>query len=258
MSRRWLRWGVLVLCGVCATVAWAAAGGDDRSEPSQDPSRDGFDGAGNVVLLHGLARGARNMWVLEWRLESRGHRVCNIGYDTRVERIDEAIDEVHDGILDCGFQGGPVHFVTHSLGGLVLRGLLGRQHLIPELGRAVMLAPPNQGSEIADRLRGLGQMGVLMGPLSTQLGTRKEDLPRSLPIPTIPVGIIAGSRWINPVGPFFLPSPHDGTVSVASTHLSGMRDHIVLPYTHSFIMNATPVAHQVDTFLRSEQFDHSY
>ena len=209
-----------------------------------------------VVLLHGLGRSPRNMLILKWRLESRGYQVCNIGYDTRVRAIEEAIDEVHDAILACRPRGGRLDFVTHSLGGLVLRGLLER-HLVPDVGRAVMLAPPNAGSEIADHLRTLRPLGRIMGPLSVQLGTRDEDLPQRLPTPSIPFGVIAGDQWINPAGPIWLPSPHDGTVSVASTRLQGMQDHIVLPYTHTFIVNAGPVAEQVDRFLLEGRFDPS-
>jgi len=171
-----------------------------------------------------------------------------------VERIEDAAEEVAGAIADCGPGAGPVHFVTHSLGGLVLRALLPRH---PELGggRAVMLAPPNQGSEIADRVRELGWLAPVLGPLAVQLGTRPQDLPKRLPVPEIAFGVIAGDDWINPAGPLWLPSPHDGTVSVESTRLEGMRDHIVLPYTHTFIVAAEPVAAQVDTFLRHGRFD---
>lgn len=209
---------------------------------------------GGVVLLHGLGRSENNMRILEWRLEALGHRVCNVGYDTRVATIEAATEEVAGAIATCALGAGPVHFVTHSLGGLVLRALLPRH---PELrtGRAVMLAPPNQGSEIADRLRDLGWLAPVLGPLAVQLGTRPEDLPERLPVPGIAFGVIAGDVWINPAGPLWLPAPHDGTVSVESTRLEGMRDHLVLPYTHTFIVAAGPVAAQVDTFLRHGRFD---
>jgi pimeloyl-ACP methyl ester carboxylesterase len=207
-----------------------------------------------VVLLHGLGRSAANMRILEWRLRARGHRVCNVGYDTRVATIDDAVIEVAEKIDECEVGEGAVHFVTHSLGGLVLRALLATNPP-PRAGRAVMLAPPNQGSEIADRLSSLGWLKPVMGPLSIQLGTADSDLPRQLPTPSIPFGVIAGNEWINPAGPLWLPAPHDGTVSVASTRLDGMSDHIVLPYTHTFIVNAGVVADQVDAFLRQERFD---
>jgi len=207
-----------------------------------------------VVLLHGLGRSRNNMRILAWRLEARGHRVCNIGYETRVSGIDNAVGEVKRKLADCALDGDVVHFVTHSLGGLVLRALLAAEPPgIP--GRAVMLAPPNRGSEIADRLHQLGWLEPVMGSLAVQLGTDDDDLPQRLPAPSIPFGVIAGDYWINPAGPLWLPSPHDGTVSVASTRLEGMSDHIVLPYTHTFIVNAGPVADQVDSFLRHERFD---
>jgi triacylglycerol lipase len=207
----------------------------------------------NVVLLHGLGRSSANMLILKWRLQARGYRVCNVGYDTRVDSIEAASDGVFAALADCVDARQQTHFVTHSLGGLVLRSLLDR-HVIEQPGRAVMLAPPNQGSEIADWIRRLPISDGLMGRLAGQLGTRAEDLPRDLPIPSIAFGVIAGDRWINPVGPWLLPAPHDGTVSVASTRLDGMSDHLVLPYTHTFIMNSAEVASQVDAFLRTGRF----
>lgn len=209
---------------------------------------------GHIVLLHGLGRSAANMLVLKWRLGRMGYRVCNIGYDTRVGGIEEALDAVHGSIERCAIpENAPLHFVTHSLGGLVLRGLYARFDL-PQTGRAVMLAPPNGGSEIADWIRKIGWTEKLMGPLAGQLGTRGEDLPQSLPKPPIPFGVIAGDQWINPIGPVLLPAPHDGTVSVASTRLPGMADHLVVPATHTFIMNQALVADQVDVFLREGRF----
>jgi len=240
------------LLGVAALAGAAGFGRDSELGEVRAAGTERSDET--IVLLHGLGRSAANMLILEWRLEARGYRVCNVGYNTRAGRIEDAIEEVYAEIIDCRYGDGPLHFVTHSLGGLVLRGLLGSRS-IDGLGRAVMLAPPNRGSEIADRLGGLGWLESVMGPLSTQLGTGVDDLPYQLPIPTIPFGVIAGDQWINPAGPLWLPAPHDGTVSVASTRLQGMRDHIVLPYTHTFIVNAGPVADQVDRFLRHGRFE---
>ena len=207
----------------------------------------------NVVLLHGLGRSSANMLILKWRLQARGYEVCNVGYETRVDSIEAASDGVFASLTDCFDTQQPTHFVTHSLGGLVLRSLLDR-HAVDRTGRAVMLAPPNRGSEIADWVRSFPISGGLMGRLAGQLGTRPEDIPRDLPVPSIAFGVIAGDRWINPVGPWLLPSPHDGTVSVASTRLDGMLDHLVVPHTHTFIMNSAEVADQVDAFLRTGRF----
>ena len=225
------------------TLAWT----------QDSPSVDSVE---TVVLLHGLGRSARNMLILKWRLQARGYHVCNIDYKTRVDAIEDAIDSVHGSIEECVAPDSRVNFVTHSLGGIVLRGLLAR-HPIPMAGRAVMLAPPNAGSEIADHAREIPIARAVLGPLAGQLGTRDQDLPQQLPIPAIPFGVIAGDLWLNPAGPLWLPSPHDGTVSVASTRLAGMADHIVLPYTHTFIMNSATVANQIDHFLRDGFFDRS-
>jgi pimeloyl-ACP methyl ester carboxylesterase len=210
----------------------------------------------NVVLLHGLGRSSANMLILKWRLQARGYEVCNVGYETRIDSIEAASDRVFASLTDCVDPQQPTHFVTHSLGGLVLRSLLAR-HAVDRTGRAVMLAPPNRGSEIADWIRTFPISTGLMGRLAGQLGTRSDDLPQDLPIPSIAFGVIAGDRWINPVGPWLLPSPHDGTVSVASTRLEGMSDHLVLPHTHTFIVNSAEVADQVDSFLRNGRFRRS-
>lgn len=239
----------LGVIGAAALAIGASFGREDQPEVGERADE-------TVVLLHGLGRSAANMLILEWRLEALGYRVCNVGYDTRVSRIEEAVEDVWEELAACRSGERRLHFVTHSLGGLVLRALLAERP-IERLGRAVMLAPPNGGSEIADHLRELPWLETVMGPLSSQLGTGQEDLPRQLPAPSIPFGVIAGDQWINPVGPLWLPAPHDGTVSVASTRLAGMRDHLVMPYTHTFIMNASPVAGQIDTFLRQGRFDRS-
>lgn len=206
-----------------------------------------------VVLLHGLGRRAIDLAVLATRLEARGFRVCNIDYESRVDSIEIAAAEVSDGIRACGLANVHVDFVTHSLGALVLRALYAGP-APPRGRRAVLLAPPNGGSEIVERLRGLTLFDALLGPLASQLGTDAADLPSRYPPPPIPFAVIAGDRWINPLGALWLPAPHDGTVSVASTRLTGMSDHLVLPYTHTFIPYAEPVADAVEAFLRTGRF----
>jgi triacylglycerol lipase len=212
-------------------------------------------GSGSVVLLHGLGRGPWAMKLLERRLADAGYRVHNLGYPRRAVTIEEMVAEVHDQYLECCPQDeGRIHFVTHSLGGLVLRAYLA-EHSPANLGRAVMLAPPNGGSEIVDRLAGWRLFSALLGPIAPQLGTGPEDLPARLPVPDCEVGVIAGDQWINPVGLFVLPSPHDGTVSVEGTRLEGMKDHLIVPHAHPFIMNSTQVARETIHFLRHGRFE---
>lgn len=251
--RRFGHMAVLGLAFIC--VASNGARGAYAETNALEEEGDGMNRE-SVVLLHGLSRSSRNMLVLEWRLARLGYDVCNINYDTRVESISVAVSAVEQSVADCLADRKPktLHFVTHSLGGLVLRAMLERGTL-KSLGRAVMLAPPNRGSELADWLQGFGLTQNVMGPLAGQLGTGPSDLPQNLAVPDIPFGVIAGDRWINPAGPFFLPGRHDGTVSVESTRLEGMSDHLVLPLTHTFIMNSAEVAAQTHAFLQTGRFE---
>src|SRR5665648_163724 len=201
-----------------------------------------------VVLLHGLGRGAWSMNPLAKRLVQAGYRVFNLGYPRRADSIETIVTEVEQAINECGaLNCNQVHFVTHSFGGLVLRAYLSKYN--PDsIGRAVMLAPPNGGSEIVDRFGSWRLFRSLMVPLAARLGTGPEDLPAMLPQPACEFGVIAGSHWINPIGPLCLPSPHDGTVSVFQTRLPGMKDHLVVPHNHTFIMDSQQVAFQVIHF----------
>lgn len=209
----------------------------------------------SVVLLHGLGRGPWAMKLLEGRLADAGYRVHNLAYPRRADSIEVIVAEVHREFIGCCSRGtGKVHFVTHSLGGLVLRAYLDK-HRPRNLGRAVLLAPPNAGSEIVDHFRGWALFGSILGPMAPQLGTGPHDLPARLPILDCEFGVIAGNHWINPVGPILLPSPHDGTVSVNRTHLAGMKDHLVVPHTHTFIMNSKQVAREIIHFLRHGKFE---
>ena len=195
------------------------------------------------------------MKLLEWRLTDAGYRVHNVGYPARAASIGEMVAEVHRRYLECCDRyGGRIHFVTHSLGALVIRAYL-VEYPPENLGRTVMLAPPNGGSEIVDRFRDRPLFRALLGPVTPQLGTGPEDLPARLAVPNCDVGVIAGDRWINPLGVFVLPAPHDGTVSVDRTRLAGMKDHLVVPHTHTFIMNSTRVAREIIHFLRHGRFE---
>lgn len=208
-----------------------------------------------VVLLHGLGRGAWSMNPLGRRLAQAGYRVHNLGYPRRADSIETVIAKVQRSFNECHTQeSSTIHFVTHSFGGLVLRAFLS-EHKPLSIGRAVMLAPPNGGSEIVDRFGGWHLFGSLLGPLTPCLGTGQQDLPALLPPPDCEFGVIAGSHWINPIGPLFLSPPHDGIVSVRQTRLAGMRDHLVVPHNHTFLMDSPQVAQQVIHFLRHGSFE---
>ena len=134
-----------------------------------------------------------------------------------------------------------------------------RQYLdstkVEDLGRVVMLGPPNHGSEITDELKELWLYEALNGPAGMQLGTDSLSIPNQLGPAEFELGIIAGNKTFNPILSTMLPDPDDGKVSVESTRLEGMTDHLVMPVTHTFMMRDDDVIAQVIFFLRNGSFN---
>ena len=208
-----------------------------------------------VVLLHGLARSEASLAVMQRALKARGYGVVNAGYPSTTAPIGDLVEVVGRAVADCPGDRRAVHFVTHSMGGILARQWLA-QHRPEGLGRVVMLAPPNKGSELVDRFADWPAFRWLMGPAGAELGTGEGSLPLALPDADFPLGVIAGSLPLNPISGALIPGPNDGKVSVASTRVAGMVDHLVLPVSHSFMMMNPLVLAQVLVFLEQGAFDH--
>ena len=148
-----------------------------------------------------------------------------------------------------------MHFVTHSLGGILVRVYLENNQL-ENLGRVVMLAPPNGGSQVVDRMVGTPGFTWLNGPAGAQLGTDEASIPSQLGPVDFEVGIIAGTKTINFMLSQYLPNPDDGKVSHERTKVEGMADFITVPRSHPFIMNAPEVISQALAFIETGHFVH--
>ncbi|QDF75767.1 MULTISPECIES: esterase/lipase family protein [Shewanella] len=208
----------------------------------------------SVVLLHGLARTRGSMEKMAAALSVLGYHCVNLSYpSTRFDIQTLAAEHIDKALKAC--RGDKIHFVTHSMGGILVRQYLSLNPL-PALGRVVMLGPPNQGSEVVDSLKHFPGFKWINGPAGMQLGTERDSVPNSLGPANFELGVIAGTRSINLLLSTLLPAPNDGKVSVANTKLDGMRDHIILPVTHPFMMNSGAVIAQTVHFLAHGRFSH--
>jgi triacylglycerol lipase len=207
-----------------------------------------------VILLHGLGRSARAMIRLENAL-SGDYSVINVDYPSRQLAIEQLAQITISQALEQCEKDAKVHFVTHSLGGILVRQYL-QDHKIENLGRTIMLGPPNQGSELADLLANNILFEFYNGPAGQQLGTGKDSAPINLEPVGFELGVIAGNRSFNPMLTKLGSGEHDGIVSVDSSKVDGMTDHIVMPVTHTFMMMDAKVIQQVRSFLSHGVFDH--
>jgi triacylglycerol lipase len=243
--------GLLALAAVVLAATPARASHSTRREPpwpTVAPHQC-------VVVLHGMARSRQYMYPLELDLRKVGYTVVNKTYPTRKETIEQLAARVDGYVQQCRDQGATrIHFVTHSLGGLVARYWLST-HALPEGGRFVMLGTPNRGSEITDRFRDQWWYRISTGPAGQQIGTEADSLPNRLGPPPMETGVIAGTRAANDEYTEWLGGPNDGKVSVASTQLAGLADYVLVDNSHYFLPRSPVVLRQVRTFLQTGRFE---
>lgn len=205
-----------------------------------------------VILLHGLGRDARSMEPLADAFRKRNYPVANVDYASRSAPIGVLSERAVDaGVRRCP-PNATLHFVTHSLGGILVRYYLAAHGSPHRLGRVVMLAPPNHGSEVVDELRDTWYFDWFAGDAGRQLGT--DGLPGRLGPVDYELGVVAGTRPGNPFFAPWLPEPHDGLVSVESTRVPGMRDFAAVPYPHRVIMRQPEVMALALAFVETGRF----
>jgi triacylglycerol lipase len=221
------------------------------------PGEQVFGSEGDtVLLLHGLARSGCSMEPLARDLASAGYTAVVLDYPSTTAPIAElCAAHLAPALARCRARGAQrIHVVSHSMGGILLRYQVASVG-IPELGHVVMLAPPNQGSEVVDTIGHWRLFGWINGPAGRELGTGPDSTPSRLPPVAFSCGVIAGDRSINWINSALIPGPDDGKVAVARTAVAGMADHLVLPLTHPLIMRHREVWSQIRHFLDHGGFD---
>jgi len=209
-----------------------------------------------VIVLHGLGRTAFSMSLIEKALSRENYLVWNEGYPSTSGNIEKlSVTTLREGLGFCELnEAQTVHFVTHSLGGILVRQYL-QHNTISNLGRIVMLSPPNHGSEVADLFKDYALYQLVLGPAAGQLGTDRDGLTGQLGPVKAEIGIITGvsssDPWFSPV----IPGDDDGKVSVESAKLDEMSDFLTVPNGHTFIMRDETVIKQILYFLREGTFN---
>jgi hypothetical protein len=196
---------------------------------------------------------------MERRLTEAGYDVVNADYPSREQTIEVLVkNHLVDVIEACqSMQPAKIHFVTHSMGGILVRQYLAN-HVLGNLGHVVMLSPPNQGSEVVDVLGRVPGFYALNGPAGLQLGTNDESLPNTLGPVNYSVGIITGNKSVNPILSMLIPGENDGKVSIKRAKVEGMSDYLVVPHTHPMIMKSDAVISHTIAYLQNGRFSHGY
>ncbi|MEN8259320.1 MAG: alpha/beta fold hydrolase [Pseudomonadota bacterium] len=209
----------------------------------------------HVVILHGLGRTHFSMAKVERALARAGFRTHNVGYPSTRHDIDTLTKDYIGPVVEtCRHQGAEsIHFVTHSLGGILVRRYL-QTHVLPEGSRIVMLVPPNQGSELAEWLRKFRLYRWLLGPVGQQLGTEESSVPRSLKPVDAEIGVIAGNDDSFSPFSFLFEGDNDGKVAVERAKIPEMKDFLIVAQGHAFLMNDAAVIEQILFFLKNGRF----
>ena len=207
----------------------------------------------SVIVLHGITKTSRHMRRLAAYLADQGFQVFNLDYPSTRYPLEQLVSIVRQqilGLLDCSDK---VHFVGYSMGGLLVRALL-KECRPACLGRVVQLAPPNNGSEVADYCRKLWIYKKLFGPAGQQLITDQSAISELFGPVDYELGVIAGCFALDPIGALIIKGQHDGKVSVASTRLAGMKEHIIVKSSHVWFPNSKTVQRLTATFIKYGSF----
>jgi pimeloyl-ACP methyl ester carboxylesterase len=206
-----------------------------------------------IVLLHGIFRTHRSLSGLAKYLRKAGYEVINVGYPSTKFPLETLADHIHEKIAPHA-KTNKLHFAGYSMGGLLIRAYL-KKYPPANLGRIVMIAVPNQGSEIADFVKNWRFYKKFYGPAGQQLTTDQSGFQHLLTEPETEIGIISGSRSLDPLGSWIIGKENDGKVSIESSKLANHTDHIVIKCDHTFFPNSRKMWKQTLTFMQQGKFN---
>lgn len=210
-----------------------------------------------VILVHGFNKDQSDMIHLKKWLERLGYRAITVDLPLTFSAFDQCVSSFQDQISELGacFDYEKIHFVGHSMGGLVIRSFLA-SNSVPKLGRCVLIATPNQGTKLADISEKVFKpLGQIYKPLKS-LTTCSMNIASPMNDPTPQIGVIAGISNKHFLG-VLLPKINDGRVEVQSAKCEEMIDFVIRPYGHKDIHHQPEIAELIDVFLQTGKFQAS-
>ena len=200
-------------------------------------------------MLQGSGSSANSLWSAEQFFTTRDYEVYRLAYPSTKKALGQLVEQIRKEAQ--GLCPTTPNFLTHSMGGIILR-VIKSTHPDFAVARFLMLGPPNHGSEIVDEWGDRKLFVQLNGPAGASIG--RDGVFTELPNVEFDLGIIAGSRSLNPYFSYLITGPDDGKVSIEATKVAGMKDHIVLLVTHTFMMNNAEVLNQALHFFQNGYF----
>lgn len=216
--------------------------------PKNEPGKE------KVVLVHGYGRSPAAMKAIAEYLEDAGYQVYRLGYSSMTRDIEgvkrEVFRKADKFIANTDDR---VHFVGHSLGGLLVRSYLDQRNL-SQLGNVVIMGSPNKGTPLVEHLKDKWYFS-LGGPVATSLSSKGSKFLQSLKAPYYRLGVIAGV--VDRAGDEgIIPGQDDGIVPLESALVAGARDTIVLNVSHYMMRSDKRVLQQMLHFIKKVSFDH--
>jgi triacylglycerol lipase len=201
-----------------------------------------------VILLHGLGRTKNSMNKIE-NYFKKEYDVYNIGYKSLKYPIEILVEKyLLETVNELNEKGQKINFITHSMGGILVRYLF-KTYEIKNPGRVVMLAPPNKGSELANRFY------KIHGPACAQIMRSRNSFVNRLGEINFECGIIAGGRnYYFFLDRYFKGKKNDGIVSVDSTRIKGEKSFIELKNGHTMIMYSNEAIKKIEHFIKYGKF----